>query len=98
MQIQDFLTQTPADMSQIHLPCLCIDLTQQHGGGAVVTQSCLTLAIWIWTVARQAPLPMGFSRQEYWSGLPFPAPGDLPDPGIKAESPAWLADDLRTEV
>ena len=36
-----------------------------------------------WTVAHQAPLSMGFSRQEYWSGLPFPSPGDLPDPGIK---------------
>ena len=41
-----------------------------------------------WTVARQAPLSMGFSRQEYWSGLPFPSPGDLPDPGIKPASPA----------
>ena len=36
----------------------------------------------LWTVARQAPLSMGFSRQEYWSGLPYPSPGDLPDPGI----------------
>ena len=36
-----------------------------------------------WTVARQAPLSMGFSRQEYWGGLPFPTPGDLPDPGIE---------------
>ena len=36
-----------------------------------------------WTVARQAPLSMGLSRQEYWNGLPFPPPGDLPDPGIK---------------
>ena len=36
-----------------------------------------------WTVAHQAPLSMGFSRQEYWSGLPFPPPGDIPDPGIK---------------
>ena len=36
-----------------------------------------------WTVARQAPLSMGFSRQEYWSGLPFPSPGDLPDPGME---------------
>ena len=35
-----------------------------------------------WTVAQQAPLSVGFSRQEYWSGLPFPSPGDLPDPGI----------------
>ena len=41
-----------------------------------------------WTVACQAPLPMGFSRQEYWSGLPFPSPGDLPNPGIELVSPA----------
>ena len=41
-----------------------------------------------WTVARQAPLSMGFSRQEYWSGLPFPSPGDLRDPGIEPEPPA----------
>ena len=39
-----------------------------------------------WTVAHQAPLSMGFPRQEYWSGLPFPSPGHLPDPGIKAMS------------
>ena len=44
-----------------------------------------------WSVAHQAPLFMGFSRQNYWSGLPFPSPGDLPDPGIETESPA-LAD------
>ena len=41
-----------------------------------------------WTVAYQAPLSMGFSRQEYWSGLLFPSPGDLPDPGIEPRSPA----------
>ena len=41
-----------------------------------------------WTVASQAPLSMGFSRQEYWSGLPFPSPGDLQDPGIQPASPA----------
>ena len=41
-----------------------------------------------WTVACQAPLFMGFPRQEYWSGLPFPSPGDLPDPGIEPMSPA----------
>ena len=40
-----------------------------------------------WTVAHQAPLPMEFSRQEYWSGLPFPSPGNLPNPGIKSASP-----------
>ena len=41
-----------------------------------------------WTVAYQALQSMGFSRQEYWSGLPFPSPGDLPDPGIEPRSPA----------
>ena len=40
----------------------------------------------LWTVAHQAPLPVEFSRQEYWSGLPFPSPGDLPDPGIEPSS------------
>ena len=47
-----------------------------------------------WTVAHEAPLSMGFSRQEYGSGLPFPSPGDLPDTGIEAESPALQADSL----
>ena len=47
-----------------------------------------------WTVARQAPLSMGFSRQEYWSRLPFPSPGDLPNPGIEPGSPTWQADAL----
>ena len=41
-----------------------------------------------WTIAYQFPLSMGFSRQEYWSGLPFPFPGDLPNPGIEPGSPA----------
>ena len=50
-----------------------------------------------WTVALQAPLSMGFSRQEYWSRLPFPSPGDLPNPGIKPRSPALLADALSSE-
>ena len=55
--------------------------------GGLVTKSCPALAI-PWTVAHQAPLSMGFSRQEYWSGLPFPSPGDLPQKGIKPMSPA----------
>ena len=50
-----------------------------------------------WTVAYQAPPSMGFSRQEYWSGLPFPSPGDLPDPGIEPGSPAFQADALTSE-
>ena len=47
-----------------------------------------------WTVARQAPLSIEFSRKEYWSGLPFASPGDLPDPGIKTGSPTMQADSL----
>ena len=50
-----------------------------------------------WTVAHYAPLSMGFSRQEYWSGLPFPSPGDLPNPGIEPRSPALQADALTSE-
>ena len=50
-----------------------------------------------WTVALQAPLSMRFSRQEYWSGLPFPPPGDLPNPEIKPGSPALQADSLLAE-
>ena len=50
-----------------------------------------------WTVAYQAPPSMGFSRQEYWSGLPFPSPGDLPNPGIEPSSPAFQADTLTSE-
>ena len=50
-----------------------------------------------WTEARQAPLSIGFSRQEYWSGLPFPSPGDLPHPGIEPRSPALQADSLPSQ-
>ena len=62
----------------------------------LVAKLCLTLVI-PWTVARQAPLSMGFSRQEYWNGLPFPSPGDLPNPGIEPRSPALQAESLPTE-
>ena len=51
-----------------------------------------------WTVAHQSPLSMGFSRQEYWSGLPFLSPGDLPDAGIEPGSPALQADSLMTKL
>ena len=51
----------------------------------------------LWTAARQAPLSMEFSRQEYWNGLPFPSLGDLPNPGIEPGSPALQADSLPSE-
>ena len=50
-----------------------------------------------WTVTYQAPPTMGFSRQEYWSGLPFPSPGDFPNPGIEPGSPALQEDALPSE-
>ena len=62
----------------------------------LVAKLCLTLVI-LWTVACQSLLSMGFSRQEYQSGLPFPSPGDLPDPGIKPESPALAGGFFTTE-
>ena len=63
------------------------------GGGGVVTKSCLTLEA-PRTVARQAPLSMGFPGQNYCSGLPFPSPEELPDPGIEPISPALQVDSL----
>ena len=66
--------------SYIYMICVC------------VPQSCPTLATPRLHVTCQASLSMGFSRQEYWSGLPFPSPGDLPDPGMEPRSPALKAD------
>ena len=52
----------------------------------------------LWSVAHQAPPSMGFYRQEYWTGLPFPSPGDLPNPGIEPRSPALQGDALTSEL
>ena len=60
--------------------------------------SCARLFATAWTVAHQAPLSMRFSRQGYWTGLPFPSPGDFPNPGIELRSPALHADSLPTEL
>ena len=59
--------------------------------------SCVRLFATPCTMAYQAPLCMGFSRQEYWSGVPFPSPGDLPNPGIEPRSPALQADAVLSE-
>ena len=75
--------------------CACISLYSLGSKGScfekrlcVCTKwlSCVLLSATLWTVAHQAPLSMGFSRQEYWSGLPCPSPEDLPNPGIKPVS------------
>ena len=64
----------------------------------LVIKSCPILCNPMAIVARQAPLSMGFSRQECWSGLPFPSPGDLPNPGNEPSSPALQADSLPSEL
>ena len=67
-----------------------------HGGDGLVAKTCPTLTA-PWTIALQAPLSLRFPKQEYWSGLPFPSAGDLPDPGVKPQSPVWQADPLPFE-
>ena len=75
-----------------------------HGLGAgrhACKLSCFSrvqLFVTSWTIAHQVPLSMEFSRQTYWSGLPFPPPGDLPNPGIKPKSSTLLADLLPSEL
>ena len=63
----------------------------------VLSRSAVSDSATPWTETHQAPLSMEFSRQEYWSGLPFPPPGDLPDPGIEHRSPALQAEALPSE-
>ena len=65
-------------------------------GGCLVTKLCPTF-VTPWTVAQQESLSMGFSRQEYWSALPFPSLGDLPDPGTEPRSPALAGGFFTTE-
>ena len=69
-------------------------LSMTYGSISVSCSIIFQLFATPWTVAHQAPLSKGFSRQEYWSCLPFPSPGDLPDPGTKPGSPALQADSL----
>ena len=63
----------------------------QNFGIVVQSLSCIQLFLTSWTIVLQAPLSMGFSRQKSWSELPFPPPGDLPDPGIEPTSPAFAS-------
>ena len=69
---------------------------KKTGGCGLVTMACPSLPI-PWTIACQAMLAMAFPRQTYWSGLSFPSPGDLPDPGIEPKSPVLQADSLSPE-
>ena len=85
-------SKLPYNIEQSSLCC-----TVGPCGGGLIIKLCPTLAT-AQTVAHQAPLCMGFSGQEYWSGLPFPSPGDLPDPVCEPGSPALQADSLPTEL
>ena len=89
-----FLKMVP-DVQKSTNKCVCLRKIKICGG--LVAQSCLTVAA-PGTVACQAPLSRGFSRQEYWSGLPFPSPEYLPDPWMEARSPALQADSLPAEL
>ena len=78
------------------IPSWEIPWTEEPGGsGGLVAKLCPTLET-PWTIACQAPLSMGFSRQEYFSGLPCPPPGDLPNPGLKPRSPSLLLSHQRS--
>ena len=78
------------------VPPIDLYLPLEYGGG-LVAKLCLTL-VTLWTIALRVLLSMGFSRQEYWSRLLFPFPGDLPNPGIEPGCPALQADSLPTEL
>ena len=76
---------------------LASEISSQQDPKKVKSLSCVQLFVTPWTVAFQAPLSMGFSRQEYWNRQPFPSPGDLPDTEIKPGSLALQADSLPSE-
>ena len=85
--------------SSVYTPLLNHDFPSSHP----VESKCVSLSVVSdffatpWAVTLQAPLSMGFPRQEYWSGLPFPSPGNLPIPGIEPSSPALQVDSLMSE-
>ena len=87
----DHLTQLALNGARLNASVLLRDLKVKV---KVKLLSCVWLLAIRWTVAHQAPQSMGFSRQEYWSGLPFPFPGDLPNPGIEPGSPVLQTDAL----
>ena len=91
-----YLRQKYFEQSIIIL-ALSIFGNQKSESESEVVQSCPTLCDPVDCIAHQAPRSLGFSRQEYWSGLPFPSPGDLPDPGIESRSPTLQADALTSD-
>ena len=92
------MNKTPGSITQV----LLFHSTNRHSWMVKESQSVRLSAVsksaTPWTVASQVSLSMGFPRQEYWSGLPFPSPGDHPNPGIKPGSPALQRDYLQSEL
>ena len=86
-------------LSLVAVVAAVVAMCMHYSVGLSRAQSCRLFVI-PWTVARQDPLTMGFLRQEYWSGLPFPPPGNLPNPGTESTSPVSpaLADGFFTTV
>ena len=80
-----------------YLLAMLATLMVQHQVKETKSLSQVRVFVTPWTAAHQAPLSMGFSRQEYWGGVPFPSPGDFPNPGIEPGSPALQADSLLSE-
>ena len=84
------ILKTSASIAQSIIVCVCVCArARAHAYMHVYALSCFSrvqLFMTLWTAAHQTPLSMGFSRQEYWSGLPHPPPGDLPDPGTEPAS------------
>ena len=91
----DLLPEPPCETTPLHTELVSVSPAMGFPSLAspLYHVLCVGLSASFWTVARQAPLSMGFSQQEDWSGLPFPPPGDLLDPGIEPSSP-WQADSL----
>ena len=81
----------------LRYPCLDVGSFKFHSLHECKSLSRIQLFVTPQTVAHQAPLSLGFSRKKYWSGLPFPSPGDLPNPGIESRSPTLQADSLPSE-
>ena len=93
-----YLAQVPGTCScSVHTYWIGLNYYSLLGWSEVKLLSRVRLFATPWTVAYEAPLSIEFSRQEYWSGLPYPPPRDLPDPGIKPRSPALQADALPSE-
>ena len=90
-QVITYLVFPPSSNSSVHVTLSCPVKVK------VKLLSSVRLFVTLWTVACHAPLSVGFSRQEHWSRLPFPSPGDPPDPGTEPWSPTPQADSLRSE-